>query len=414
MKRVLVLTVVSLCVLAALLWKPQSVLAQRGTNPLQYNLPVDFIVNGGQPYSQSLTVSLKASNTNCQNILVSLDPSTSNDTLLANDGAPISYTLPDHGDGGYELFLRCADAEGQPHGPSVSKVVVLDRTPPVVYITSPANNAVLDQAFITLRAVASDPNPVRADAWRPLKIWINNERYWDRSGTNITVPRFPVPAGANSFTITIRVVDDAGNTNTATQTWIVDPREDTTAPKLSSFNIETDSLLPDVSTIWVEGSVDDSNALVRAIVSSNSGDITTNALNVHGLHVEGLVPLEFGTNRLVFLAYDAAGNTSSNLFTLIRTDRYRVEITTPAFGQFATKPFTTVSGYVSALFDEGRPTQTNVVGVVINGVAAVLDWDHVSASGNVPFTTTNMIPLGVQITGDVLIAGGSASKPRLR
>ena len=493
MKRVLVLTGVSLCVLAALLWMPQTLRAQGdtttnsyscasctstnpwahgltnlqvdqnpsvlladnystikdglpdwwkvqygfsltdtsvvtndadgdgwsnleeyfyNTNPLQYDPPVDFIVNGGQPYSTSLTVNLRASSTNYPNILV-LDSSMSNPTVIANTGAPISYTLPDHGDGGYELFLRCADAQGQPHGPNVSKVVVVDRTPPVVYITSPANNAVLDQAFITLRAVASDPNPVRPDAWRPLKIWINEQRFWDREGTNITVTRFPVPAGANSFTLTIRVADEAGNTNETSRTWTVDTRGDTTAPQLSSFNIENYFLLPDVSTLWVEGAVDDSNALVKAIVSSNSGDIPTNTLSVHGLHFEGLVPLEFGTNQLVLLALDAAGNTSSNLFTIIRTDRYRFEITSPKFGEFATKPLNTVSGYVSALFDEGRPTQTNVVGVVINGVAAVLDWEHVSADGNVPFTTTNMIPLGVPITGQVSIAGGSASKQRL-
>ena len=78
------------------------------------------------------------------------------------------------------LFLRYADVEDQPHGPTLSKIVVVDRTPPVTYITSPASNAVLDQAFITLQAVAYDPNPVLPDAMRPLKIWINDQPFWDR------------------------------------------------------------------------------------------------------------------------------------------------------------------------------------------------------------------------------------------
>ena len=58
----------------------------------------------------------------------------------------------------------------------------------------------------------------------------------------------------------------------------------------------------------------------------------------------------------------------------------------------------TVSGYVSALFDEGQPTQTNVTSIFINGVAAVLGT-NIDANGNLSFTTTNAIPLSVPITG---------------
>jgi len=48
----------------------------------------------------------------------------------------------------------------------------------VVYITSPASTAVLNQAFITLEAVAADPDPIEPSAFRPLKIWINGQRFW--------------------------------------------------------------------------------------------------------------------------------------------------------------------------------------------------------------------------------------------
>jgi len=41
-------------------------------------------------------------------------------------------------------------------------------------------------------------------------------------------------------------------------------------------------------------------------------------------------------------------------------------------------------------------------------VAAVLGTD-IDANGNVSFTTTNMIPIGQPITGQVLIAGGSSA-----
>jgi hypothetical protein len=323
-----------------------------------------------------------------------------NPVLLANSGEPIHFTLPNKGDGRYDLLMQYADAQGQPHSPIVIKSVTVDRAPPLVSITSPNNDAVLDQAFITLQATAADPNPIEPDAFRPLSIWINGQRFWDRAGTNIVIERFPVPAGTNAFTVTIVAADEAGNTNQTTRTWRVDTSTATNAPKFLSVNIPPKMLLPDVSSVWVEGKVDNGNALVTAIVSAASGDVTTKTLNVWKSHYEGLVPLESGTNRMLLIASDAAGNASSNLFMIIRTNRYRFEITSPAFGEFATAPSTYVSGYVSAKFDEGLPTETNVTRVFINGVAAVLGT-NIDANGNLSFTTTNPIPLGVPITGTI-------------
>ncbi len=126
----------------------------------------------------------------------------------------------------------------------------------------------------------------------------------------------------------------------------------------------------------------------------------TNSLNVGQNQYAGLVPLESGTNQLVLVASDAAGNTSSNVYTIISSAEFSGAITNPVFGAFATVPSNTVSGYVSALYDAGLPTQTNVTTVTINGVAAVLGT-NVDGNGNVSFWTTNAIPLGVPITGTV-------------
>ena len=380
------------------------------SNPLQYD-DFDFIVNDGQTYSPSLGVTIQAQDTNYPDILISLDSSMSNATVLANSGGSISYTLPDNGDGGYELFLQYADAQGQPHGPILSKNVVVDRVPPVVYITSPASTAILNQEFITLQAVAADPNPVVPDAARPLNIWINGQPFWDREGTNIVVNLLPVPAGTNSFTVTILVTDQAGNTNQASQTWTVDTSTATNAPNLLTVNLSSTMLLPDVDSIWMEGDIDNGNALVSALVSSDPQDVTTNSLNVWKQHYEGLVPLSSGTNQVVLLASDAAGNSSSMFFTIVRSTRFQAAITSPAFGDFATAPSNTVSGYVSAVFDAGLPTQTNVVGVTINGVAATLHWDQVDENGNVPFDSTQQIPLGEPITGQVLVDGSPTDPP---
>ncbi len=384
-----------------------------GLNPNVSNVPAAFVVNERRPYSQSLTVSIQAKSTVYPNILVSLDPAMRDAVLLANPGGQIEYTLPDHGDGGYMLWLKYADAQGQPRSTRAVQSVTVDRTPPVVYITSPASTAVLNQAFITLEATAADPNPIKPDGFRRLSIWINGQRYWDRAGTSIVIKRFPVPAGANSFTVTILAVDEAGNTNQATQTWTVDTSTATTAPKFLSVNLSPTMSLPDVRSIWVEGNVDNPNALISAIVRFPSGAITTNSLNMRNSHYEGSVPLERGVNHMKLVASDAAGNMSSNLFTLICSNRFRCQITSPAFGAFATSPTTHVSGYVSALYDEGLPTQTTITGVFINGVAAVLGT-NIDANGNRSFTTTNAIGLGVPITGYIAgpgITDEPASEP---
>jgi len=208
-----------------------------------------------------------------------------------------------------------------------------------------------------------------------------------------------VPAGTNSFTVTIRAADEAGHTNQASRTWTVDPSGDTVAPQMSSFNITTNMLLPDAAEVWIEGVVNETNALVSAIVNSGSG-ITTNLLNMRAQRAEGLVSLEFGTNQVVLVASDAAGNKSSNVFTLIRADRFYVAITNPVFGAFATATSSTVRGYVSAKFDAGLPTETNITTVTINGVTAVLGT-NVDGNGNVSFTTPNEISLGEPITGTI-------------
>ena len=379
-----------------------------GANPNEAYL--DIVVNQGNPYTASQVIPIDPLSTNFPDILISTDPFMSNAVLYANNGA-FGYTLADTTNP-QTLYLQYASGLGQGQGPTLTKVVTLDTNPPVLAITFPPSNAVLNQAFITLQAVAYDPDPLWTDEARPLQIWINGQPYYDRSGTNIYIERYPVPVGTNSFTVTILVANQAGVTNQASQTWTINTSTATNAPNLLTVNLSSPMLLPNVSSIWVEGTVDNDYALVNAVVTSlASGDVSTNSLNVRQNQYEGLVPLESGTNQLVLAASDAAGHATSEVFTLISSTEFSAAITNPVFDVFSTAPSNYVSGYVSRLFDAGLPTQTNVVGVLINGVAAVVNWNNPDGSGNVPFTTTNMIPAGVPITGAVLTAGDPPVNP---
>jgi len=336
-----------------------------------------------------------------------------NVTLIANTDEPVSFSLPDWGEGVYHVYLQYATTNGSAHSEIVGRTVVLDRIAPLVDLTAPSTNATLDQAFMMLEAVAFDwaaSSTNSPDPSIPLKIWINDQPYWERAGTNISISRFILPTDTNSFTVKIRVEDSAGNSNQVMRTWVIDGSGDTIAPQLTNFNIAATLLLPDVAEMWIEGDVDDENAMVAAIVSSGGGFTQTNALNVRGLRVEGLVPLAFGTNQVLLNASDAAGNTTSNLFTIVRSGRYRAAITSPALGAFATAPSNLVSGYVSALFDEALPSETNVAGVVINGQEAVLDWESIDENGNVPFLSAQYVVVGEPITGEV-VGDGIPTEP---
>jgi hypothetical protein len=383
-----------------------------GTNPNATNTTPVFIINNGNSYTTTLSIPIQATSTNYPKIRVWLDTLSTNVTLFTNTGAAVTYTLPDEGDGVYGVFAQYANTNGAPVSQVFGQSVTLDRTAPVIAITAPASNAVLNQAFMTLVATVYDPLGTQPNMVAPLSIWINGQPFWERAGTNLVVERFPIPVPTNAFTVTIRAVNSAGLTNTASRTWTVNTSTATNAPHLLSANLSSEMSLPNVNSIWVEGTVDNDYALIRAIVSAASGGVTTNSLTVGQNQYKGLVPLGSGTNQLVLLASDAAGNTSSNTYTIISATDFSAAITNPVFGAFATVPSNTVSGYVSALYDAGLPTQTNVTSVIINGVAAVLGT-NIDAYGNISFTTTNKIPLGVPITGTIAGPGIPTDPPSL-
>ncbi len=181
-----------------------------GTNPNASNAPPVFIINNGNLYTTTLSIPIQATSTNYPNILVWLDTLSTNVTLFTNTGAVVTYTLPDEGDGVYGVYAQYANTNGTPASQTFGQSVTLDRTPPVIAITAPASNAVLNQAFMTLAATVYDPGTLVPNTTAPLSIWINGQPYWDRAGTNLVVERFPVPTTTNSFMVTILAVNAAG------------------------------------------------------------------------------------------------------------------------------------------------------------------------------------------------------------
>ncbi len=336
------------------------------TDPTVSNV-LDVVVNNGSEWATNRTITLDPSSFPYPFVLASLYPNMSNATVFANTGAVLSYVLPSTNNTTYELFFKYADASTNVLGPLLIKFVTLDTIPPWVEITSPTNGTG-DQAFVHLQATVYDPDPqdpTVPGTFRPLKVWINGQQYWNQYGTQIDIPRFVVQPNTNNE-ITILVQDPAGNESQASVNWYVDTSTATNAPQLFFTTLQTNAVtvLPDMSQIWVSGQMSNLNAIVTATV--NGGDPIT--MNVRSNQFGYLLPLNSGTNTVVVMGSDLAGHTSSNFFTLVRGNSYRFAITSPApFGWYANGQAQAVSGYVSALKD------TNLVlSVTVNGVATTL------------------------------------------
>jgi len=99
-----------------------------------------------------------------------------------------------------------------------------------------------------------------------------------------------------------------------------------------------------------------------------------------------LLPLEYGKNLVVLVGDDGQGNLSSKLFEVERTDKFRAEIASPVFGEFANGRELPVSGTVSAKFAEGSEEELGLAGVQIAGAPLAglrnqhlkREWEHLS------------------------------------
>jgi len=313
-------------------------------------------------------------------LLISSEAMMTNAALMAVGATNVlSYTLPASNDQ-YVIYFQFADNGTNAVCDVFGKIVGFDTVPPTVQITGPTTNATGtgNQLFIHLQATVCDSKVYNAgtlDSARPLKVWLNGNPYWGRRSGQLDIPRFRVQPNTNNV-ITILAQDTAGNTNAATLTWTVNGNGDTTAPVLSNFNVAAYTLLPDMEQVWIQADCDDSNAVVRAQVTPADGDpsdpwnMTWLGTNGFGTHV----PLAWGTNTLQMVAFDAAGNATTNSFILERSDRYTAQMTSPEPGTFAAGD-EYVSGRVGKLIDVGLPTETTVTNVAINGVLVeLMDW----------------------------------------
>lgn len=238
-----------------------------------------------------------------------------------------------------------------------------DTTPPDVTITSPANEAIIDNASVTVTGTAIDPG---VGASGVASVLVNNVAATYNATTTNWTANVALNYGPN--TITVRATDVAGNTSPNKEIVVVRP-QDTTPPTVTITSPEN-NFTTEASSITVSGTVSDTgaNATGVAQVTVNGAPAT---LNLPDWTIPN-VSLSLGSNVISVVATDNAGNTSAPAtITVTRqnpqdTTAPTISITSPSNNFTTANASVTVTGTAT---DEGA-NATGVSRVVVNGQQA--------------------------------------------
>jgi RHS repeat-associated protein len=239
---------------------------------------------------------------------------------------------------------------------------VVDTVPPVIAISTPANNSATQSQTITVSGTASDTG---ANASGLANVSVNNQPATLNANGAWTISGIALNAGAN--TITAKVTDNAGNiantTVTVTQT-IPDTQPPTLVISSPANNFETYD-----STVTISGTASDNGAnpsgTATVTVNGQPATLSGNAWTISN------AALTIGSNIILARAVDNAGNIATQQVTVVRkqdTTPPTIVVTSPA-NNFETLAATvTISGTAT---DTGTGA-TGLASVKINGQTATV------------------------------------------
>ena len=254
--------------------------------------------------------------------------------------------------------------------------VNIDQTPPRIIALIPGQNGTNDWSNPILTVEYEDPVGANSNA---VPSGLNLDTLQIMLGTDdVTTNFYRFGSGAvlstnlaqNSYTWTVSIADYADNITTTSVTFYATGAVNTNAPTVGDLDVTDDiTIMPDVSELWLQGKVGGAGSTVYASV--NGGEATP--MNRRDDDFGFLLPLDFGTNVIVLAARDGSGsNVSSRVVLVERSDKYQAAITGPAFGTFANGATQTITGYVSARFDDGSTNGMGLAEVKLNGQAVAL------------------------------------------
>ncbi|HEU4932662.1 MAG TPA: Ig-like domain-containing protein [Pyrinomonadaceae bacterium] len=240
-----------------------------------------------------------------------------------------------------------------------------DTTPPNVIITSPANNATINDSSVTVTGTAVDPG---VGASGVSSVLVNNIAATYNPNTNAWSANVALNFGPNP--ITVRATDGAGNTSPDQQI-IVNRPQDTTPPTVAITSPANNSTT-ESSSITVSGTVSDTGTSATGVaqVTVNGSPATLNLQD--GTWTIANVSLNTGPNEITAVATDNANNASQpTTITINRqnpqdTTAPTLSITSPLDNSETPNASVTVTATAA---DTGA-NATGVSRVVVNGQTA--------------------------------------------
>ena len=298
-----------------------------------------------------------------------LDPAS---VTIALNGMPYASGTPVTADGYYVLSVSAADTFGNAAQAAVSFAV--DKTPPGISVSSPADNGVVNATPVTLTGYIQDAHPEA--------LTVNGSAVGSPGQSSFSAP-VALTEGANVITLT--ATDRAGNSSSLA--WHVTLK--TTAPTVT-VSVPLEGLVTRQTGVAVSGSV--SADTVAVDVNGQPASVAS------GTFAAQNVPLVEGANTLTATARDAAGNAAVATVHVTRdTQSPVIAFTAPAEGTSTSASSITVSGTV---------TDASSVSATLNG--SPLTLGDGSFSSTVPLVSGSNL-LQVAATD---AAGNSAQASR--
>lgn len=248
------------------------------------------------------------------------------------------------------------DAAGN-RSPDDGTALVIDRTPPVIVVASPAEGEDVGTTNVTVTGTVDDPEAVVDVNGAPATL----------DGNSFTAIGVSLPdEGLNTLTVTAR--DRAGNAASRSITVV----RDTVAPEIV-FTAPDEAGLQTGDSIEVAGTLSErASVAVNGVAVTPATGATTFA---------GSVPLVEGINVLTAVATDSAGNVTTASVQITRdTTAPAVSIETPTAGRLLTTLAVDVGGIVNDLVP-GTTIDAEDCRVFVNGIEARVSNGSFLASG---------------------------------
>lgn len=370
-------------------WASDGYENEAGTDPLdaESTPALAMEINGNALYVPSTNLSIGFPGLVGEEVLFAETPWGLTNATPETLAPPMNYSLPNATNGWRSVHARLMRGTNE-LSPIITGSVILETVPPSLEVLSPSNGLVTSRAWVRVEGTATD-------AVSHVRVFVN-EQWADGVGLlEFYHGKVLLTPGTN--VIAVVGTDFAGNSVTQHVTVVQDVSGDATAPSISldlpqDYRIEggvtnwlATSTYGTNSALHVKGWIDDETAHVELTVTAETETNAPVVAGVVGTQVWGVVSLFEGTNTLMAVASDAAGNASTAEYTVIRSG-VLFQITNPAPYQVLNCASAIVSGLAGPQFLNAA--------ISVNGIPCAIS----DCGSYVTFSTVSPVPVNVGLT----------------